>query len=200
MELAITLAAFATLIGLFYLAWSFSSANPKLNDPNARARKHFTEVADAVGGLVVVEDDHGVLSLRGVVDGITVEIDYQNSVTRGLEALLGMRCRLTEAEHAPNAALWIGEVEGLRRQFGRPRPSGDVNGLFEVYTRFEPSASDWWQDPDLHESLTVLRGGGLLLVDGQLTVVFSLLDAESVRTALSIPSLIRRGVQRVTLH
>lgn len=160
----------------------------------------FRAVADEVGGLAVVLTEEGGPRLRGDVGGVIVEIDRDNHVSQGLDRLLGLRCRIPDAAFAPNAALWIGDVEALRMQYGRPRPSGDRHGLFEVYTRVEPSASDWWQDRALHEALSGLPGAGVLLDEGQLTVVFERLDAESVRTALAIPALIQEGVRRVTLH
>ena len=64
----------------------------------------------------------------------------------------------------------------------------------------EPTASEWWQDKELYEVLATLPGAGVVLEDGQLTVVFVDLDADSIRTALGVPSLIRRGVRQVTLH
>jgi hypothetical protein len=114
--------------------------------------------------------------------------------------MLGLRCRITGGESVPSAALWIGDVDSLRTQFGRPRPSGDGAGLFDVYTRVEASASDWWADAALHEALTLLPGAGLVLDEGQLTIVFAKLDAESVRTAMRIPALVHQGAQRVTIH
>lgn len=195
------LAAVAALVGIVSLLWSsYGPGDRALPDPKAKAREVFEGIAQQVPGLTVVTDENGWPSLHGLVDGVAIEIDHANHIARGMEAMLGMRCNLVEAEHAPNAALWIGEVEALRRQFGRPRPSGDRHGIFEVYTRVEPSASDWWQEPELHEALVALPGGGLLLVEGKLTVVFSNLDAESVRAAMAIPGHIRRGVQRVTIH
>jgi len=201
MELLLALAVVGGLGSLLALWWWQHEAGKKpSNDPKSRAWALFTAIAEEVGGLSVVEGEHGWPSLRGVIDGAAFEIDHANHIARGMEATLGMRGRLPEAEHAPNAALWVGEIDALRHQFGRPRPSGDAHGLFEVYTRVEPSASDWWQEPELHEALVSLPGAGVLLVDGQLTVVFANLDPESVRQALTIPPLIRRGVQRVTLH
>lgn len=199
MEIAIFLTVVVALGALVAYGWSKTEITGPV-DPKTRAWELFREIAKTVGGLTVVEGDHGWPSMHGLVEGATVEIDHGNHIARGMEATLGMRCQIPEADHAPNAALWIGEVEALRRQFGRPRPSGDAHGLFEVYTRVEPSASDWWQEPELHEAMVSLPGAGVLLVDGQLTVVFSNLDAESVRVALTLPGLIRRGVQRVTIH
>ncbi len=202
MELAIAVAVLVAIGGLMALGYSQYEAQQKKTSGGPRARAHalFREVAEQVGGLTVETDDEGWPSLRGLVDGVPIAIDHQNHIARGMEAMLAMRCRLPDAEHAPNAALWIGEIEPLRQQFGRPRPSGDAHGLFELYTRVEPSLSDWWQEPELHEALVSLPGAGVLLVDGQLTVVFSDLQAESVRLAMTLPGLIRRGVRRVTLH
>ena len=129
-----------------------------------------------------------------------MEIDQANDIGAGLEAMLGLRCTLPEARLAPNAALWVGDVDSLRGQYGDPRPCGDPDDLFEVYTRVDPGASDWWQEPGLLSVLEGLPGGGILLFEGQLTVIFSDLDADSVRAAAGIPGLIRRGVARVTVH
>lgn len=199
MEIVIFVAVVVALGGLVAYGLTKSEVGGPV-DAKTRAWELFREIAESVGGLTVVEGDHGWPSMRGLVEGLPVEIDHGNHIARGMEASLGMRCPIPEAEHAPNAALWIGEIEALRRQFGRPRPAGDAHGLFEVYTRVEPSASDWWQEPELHEALVSLPGAGVLLVEGQLTVVFSNLDAESVQIALTLPGLIRRGVQRVTIH
>lgn len=160
----------------------------------------YETVADEVGGLMVTRNDDGWPRLEGLADGLPIEIDHTNNVALGLDGLLGMRCRLPEAESAPNAAVWVGRIDALHTQYGRPRPAGDGAGLFEIYTRVEPSASDWWQEPELYEVLSSLPGAGVLLYEGNLTVVFSDLDAESIRTAMTIPGLIRRGVDRVTIH
>ncbi|MGE0791702.1 MAG: hypothetical protein AB7S26_38865 [Sandaracinaceae bacterium] len=202
MEIAIIVLAAAAIAALIALAWASASGGKGEDgdDPKARAWSRFLALAEEVGGLAVVEDDLGWPTMRGLIDGVTVEVDLRNPVGIGARPQLGMRARLPEAEHVPSAALFMGEIEELRRQFGRPRPSGDPHGLFEVYTRVEPSASDWWQDPDLHEALTALPGGGAILVDGQLTVVFANLDADSIRQALTVPALIQKSVQRVTLH
>lgn len=184
-------------------AAAFSALEPRLAEEagvTERAWAEFGAVADQVGGLAVVQTDAGWPRLSGEVSGVRVDIDCDNHISRDLDGLLGLRCRIPDAAFAPNAALWIGDVEGLRTQFGRPRPSGDRHGLFEVYTRIEPSASDWWQDAALHDALCALPGAGVVLYEGQLTVLFERLDPESVRTALQIPALIQEGVRRVTLH
>ena len=160
----------------------------------------FQAVADEIGGLALVTTDDGHPRLSGLVDGLHVEIDYENYIAFGLEALLGMRCAVPEAALEPDVALWVGEVPALHTRFGRPRPLGDSDHIFDVYTRTEPSASDWWQEKDLHRELAALRGAGVLMSEGQLTVLFDHVDVDSVRTALAIPALIRRGVQRVTIH
>ena len=160
----------------------------------------YEQVAAEVGGLEVVRTEDGWPCLKGISDGVEFEIDHTNDIAFGIDGQLGLRCRLTEAHGAPDGAIWVGEVPALHTQYGRPRPMGDPDGLFEVYTRAEPSASDWWQEPELLETLRALPGGGVLLYEAQLTVVFRDLDAESVRAAMHVPTLIRRGVQRVTLH
>lgn len=160
----------------------------------------FEAVAAEVAGLEVVTTEAGWPRLRGIVDSIAIEIDCENTVSRGLDGMLGLRCRVPGADAVPSAALWIGDVDALRTQFGRPRPSGDSAGLFDVYTRVEPSASDWWQDPALHDALSALPGAGLVLDEGQLTVLFAKLDADSVRTAMRLPGLVSQGAQRVTIH
>ena len=157
-------------------------------------------IADEVGGLVVTPDDAGWPRLTGIVEGVTIEIDAHNYVAGSREPMLGMRCRIGGAEHAPNAAVWIGEIPALHTEFGRPRPLGDPDRLFEVYTRAEPTASDWWNEPGLQETLLSLPGAGVLLVDGSLTVFFSELHALCVRSAMEIPPLVQRGVCRVTIH
>lgn len=169
-------------------------------DEKTEAWAYCQGVADEVGGLTVVADDEGWPRLSGMAAGVPVEIDANNRVGAGREALLGLRCYLPAAFHAPDAAVWIGEVPALHTEFGRPRPLGDPDGLFEVHTRVEPSGSDWWTEPDLQDALLSLQGAGILLVEGKLTVVFAELDAHSVRTVLSIPEMIQRGVSRVTLH
>lgn len=196
----------AVIVGLVAIAvlaaFAFGVVKPRIqrDEVKQQAWLFYEQVADEVGGLVVASNDEGWPRLEGIVDGLSVEIDHTNNVARGFEGLLGMRCQLPEAEVAPNAAVWVGQIDALRTQYGRPRPAGDGAGLFEVYTRVEPSASDWWQEPELHETLASLPGAGVLLYEGNLTVVFSDLDAESVRTAMRVPGLIRRGVSRVTLH
>jgi hypothetical protein len=197
LTLVFALVTFAVLAAVAY-----GVVKPRLvrDELKQQAWLFYEQVADEVGGLVVTRNEEGWPRLEGLVDGLSVEIDHTNHVAPGLEGMLGMRCQLPEAEMAPNAAVWVGDVEALRDRYGRPRPAGDGAGLFEVYTRVEPSASDWWQEPELHEALAGLPGAGVLLDEGHLTVVFSDLDAESIRTALRVPALIRRGVRRVTLH
>lgn len=187
---------------LVLAALALTLLKPRLveEDVHERAWEEFRAIADEVGGLAVVRTDAGWPKLTGEVGGVVVEIDCDNHISRGLDGLLGLRCRVPDAVAAPNAALWIGDIDALRTQYGRPRPAGDGEGLFEVYTRVEPSASDWWQDPALHDALASLPGAGLVLYEGQLTVLFARLDAESVRTALQIPMLVEQGVRRVTLH
>lgn len=199
MDLAIVL-VFAALIALAALAVGVVKPRFERDDIRQQAWSIYQQVADEVGGLVVASNPDGWPRLEGIVDGLKIEIDHTNHIAPGFEGLLGMRCRLPEAEGAPNAAVWIGHVDALQAQFGRPRPAGDDVGLFEIYTRVEPSASDWWQEPELYDTLASLPGAGLLLYEGGLTVLFADLDAESIRTALQVPSLIRRGVRRVTLH
>ncbi len=193
-------AALAVLVTLGAVAFAYLPRRGDREDAQERAWEEFRAVAEEVGGLVAVRTDTGWPRLSGEAGGVLVEIDCENHVGRGLDALLGLRCRVPDARFAPNAALWIGDVDALRTQFGRPRPSGDANGLFDVYTRVEPSASDWWQEPTLHDALASLPGSGLVLDEGRLTVFFARLDAESVRVALRIPSLVQVGVHRVTLH
>lgn len=191
------LTAAAALVGF---AFKFAKPQGAGDEANREDWEDFAAVAAEVGGLRVVRTDRGAPRLTGLVDGVEVVIDRENHISRGLDGMLGLRCMLTDADDAPNAALWIGDIEALRTQYGRPRPAGDGHGLFEVYTRVEPSASDWWQEPRLHEALTQLEGAGLVLYEGQLTVLFARLDAESVRAAIHIPGLVRQGVHRVTLH
>ena len=160
----------------------------------------FEQVADEVGGLTVVRTEAGWPRMRGLIEGIEVEVDQHNDVAFGLDGMLGLRCTLPSTLGAPNAAIWVGNVATLHSQFGRPHAVGDADALFDVYTRAEPGASDWWQEPDLLETLRALPGAGVLLYEGQLTVVFSDLDAHSVQTAMLVPSLILRGVDAVTIH
>lgn len=198
MELAVVIA----LAVLLVLALVGMAVKPRVAEDGIKQHAWlvYQAVADEVGGLVVTTNEDGWPRMEGLADGLPMEIDHTNNVAMGLDGMLGMRCRLPEAEAAPNAAVWVGRIDALHTQYGRPRPAGDGTGLFEVYTRVEPSASDWWQEPELYEVLSSLPGAGVLLYEGNLTVVFSDLDAESVRTAMAIPGLIRRGVSRVTLH
>ena len=198
MELAVLIGLAAILL----LALAALAIKPRVsgNTVKEHAWLVYQSVADEVGGLMVTANEDGWPRLEGLVDGLPIEIDHTNQVAMGLDGMLGMRCRLPEAEMAPNAAVWIGRVDALHTQYGRPRSALDGTGLFEVYTRVDPSASDWWQEPELYEALSSLPGAGVLLDEGHLTVVFSDLDAESVRTAMTIPGLIRRGVSRVTIH
>lgn len=192
--------AIAAALGSIALAFHLFSTRTTGDDLADRAWREFRGVAEEVGGLVVVRTEDGWPRLAGEIGGVLIEIDCENHVSRGLDGLLGLRCRLPDAISAPNAALWIGDIDALRTQYGRPRPAGDGEGLFDVYTRVEPSASDWWQEGSLHEAMASLPGAGLVLYEGQLTVLFSRLDADSVRTAMRIPSLVQEGVRRVTLH
>lgn len=201
MDLGVVLVVLAVIA---IVAAVVSHVGPRLgsgtDDVRSFAWTLFEQVANEVGGLQVMETEAGWPRLKGIVDGIEIEIDQHNNVAYGLEGLLGLRCALPEAMRAPNAAIWIGEVATLHSQFGRPRAVGDADALFDVYTRADHSASDWWQEPELLEALRSLPGSGILLYEGQLTVVFSDLDAHSVQTAMSMPGLIRRGVDRVTIH
>lgn len=200
MPVVVWIALIAAAIVVAALALTFVKPRLVADDVNERAWAEFRAVADEVGGLSVTRTDAGWPRLCGEVGGVLVEIDFDNHISRGLDGLLGLRCRVPDAGIAPNAALWVGDIDALRTQYGRPRPAGDGEGLFEVYTRVEPSASDWWQDPALHDALTSLPGAGIVLYEGQLTVLFTRLDADSVRTALQIPALVQEGVRRVTLH
>ena len=199
MELGIVLGVVAVIALVGAIVFH---AGPRLGkgEPEDLAFLLYAQVAEQIGGLVVVRSETGWPRIEGRVDGADVEIDHANDIAPGLERMLALRCQLPEALMAPNGAIWIGEIPALHTQFGRPRPIGDPDGLFELYTRTEASASDWWQEPELFDALLSLPGSGVVLYEGQLTVVFSDLDAESVRTAMQIPSLIRRGVSRVTLH
>lgn len=190
----------AAAVGAVALGYSLFKPRLGEEDLKGRAWEEFRAVADEVGGLAVVRTEQGWPRLAGEIGGLVVEIDCDNHVSRGLDGLLGLRCRVPDATSAPNAVLWVGDIDALRTQYGRPRPAGDGDGLFEVYTRVEPSASDWWQEPALHDALASLPGAGLVLYEGQLTVLFARLDAESVRTALRVPSIVQEGVRRVTLH
>ncbi len=193
---AVALAALAAM-GLA-LTW----VKPRLVKDELRERmwSEFRTIADEIGSLAVVRTENGWPRLSGRIEDLVIDIDCENRVSYGLDGLLGLRCRIPDTEHAPSAALWIGDIDALRMQYGRPRPVGDGAGLFELYTRVEPSASDWWQEPALHDTLSALPGAGLLFHEGQLTVLFERLEADSVRTALRIPALVREGVRRVTLH
>jgi hypothetical protein len=200
MPFVLWVALVAASVALGALIYALTRPRDGLEDGTSRVLAELSALAEEVGGLAVVVTPEGWPSLRGDVGGLQVQIDFDNHVGRGLDGLLGLRCRIPEAAMAPNAVLWIGDIDALRVQYGRPRPAGDGDGLFEVYTRVAPSASDWWQDPLLHDALSSLPGAGLVLYEGQLTVLFDRLDAESVRTALRIPGLIQDGVGRVTLH
>lgn len=202
MEIGVVLVAVAVIAVVVALV---THVGPRLGsgsngDAHSFAWALFQQVADEVGGLQVQETEAGWPRLKGIVDGIEIEIDQHNNVAYGLDHMLGLRCSVPEAMRAPNAAIWIGEVATLHSQFGRPRAVGDADALFDVYTRADPSASDWWQEPELLEALRSLPGSGLMLYEGQLTVLFSDLDAHSVQTAMSMPGMIRRGVDRVTIH
>lgn len=200
MSLVLWVALLASAVALAALAYALSKPRLGLDDGKDRAFAELAALAQEVGGLSVVRTPEGWPRLTGIVGGLSVEIDFDNHVSRGLDGLLGLRCFVPEAIAAPNAVLWVGDIDALRVQYGRPRPAGDGDGLFEVYTRAEPSASDWWQDPMLHDALSSLPGAGLVLYEGQLTVLFDRLDADSVRTALRVPSLVQQGVNRVTIH
>jgi len=200
MELATALVIALAVLFVGALGFAVRQRRELGRDEKTEAWAYCQAIADEVGGLVVVSDEDGWPRLTGIVGGFNVEIDAHNRIGTLNEMHLGLRCHLPSAEHAPNAAVWIGESPSLHTEFGRPRPLGDPDGLFEVHTRAEPTASDWWSEPELREALLSLPGAGLLLVDGNLTVVFAELDAESVRTALAIPEVIVRGVRRVTLH
>ena len=203
-EMTLVLWIVVALAFALTVAAAVAARRPRLlaqgDDVQERVWAEFRAVAAEVGGLAVVPNEEGWPRLRGETAGVLVEIDCDNHVSRGLDGLLGLRCRIPDAMIAPNAALWVGDIDALRTQYGRPRPAGDGHGLFDVYTRSEPSASDWWQDGALHDALCSLPGAGVVLYEGQLTVLFERLDAESVRTALQIPALIQEGVRRVTLH
>jgi len=201
MEVTLVAAAIAlALVVGAALVMAVRSRREGGRDEKSEAWAWCRAVAEEVGGLVVVADDEGWPRLTGIAAGVPVEIDANNAIGALREAFLGLRCHLPSASDAPNAAVWVGEVPALHTEFGRPRPLGDPDGLFEVHTRAEPSGSDWWAEPGLQEALLSLPGAGVLLVDGQLTVVFAELDAHSVRVALSIPEMIQRGVSRVTIH
>lgn len=200
MELATALVIALAALFVGALGWAVRQRRALGRDEKTEAWAYCQQIADEVGGLVVVSDEDGWPRLTGIVGSFNVEIDAHNRIGTTSEMHLGLRCHLPSAAHAPNAAVWIGESPALHTEFGRPRPLGDPDGLFEVHTRAEPTASDWWAEPALREALLSLPGAGLLLVDGNLTVVFAELDAESVRTALAIPEVIVRGVRRVTLH
>ncbi len=200
MEVMIALVLAVLLFGGAALAMAVRSRRLGARDEKSEAWAFCRAVAEEVGGLVVAADEAGWPRLTGLAAGVPVEIDANNRIGTLPEVHLGLRCYLPAAAEAPNAAVWIGEVASLHTEFGRPRPLGDPDGLFEVHTRAEPTASDWWAEPDLQEALLSLPGAGVLLVDGQLTVTFAELDAHSVRVALSIPEMIQRGVSRVTLH
>jgi len=200
MELATALVIALSVLFLGALGLAVRQRRALGRDEKTEAWAYCQSIADEVGGLVVVSDEDGWPRLSGIVGSVNVEIDAHNRIGTANEMHLGLRCHLATAEQAPNAAVWIGESPALHTEFGRPRPLGDPDGLFEVHTRAEPTASDWWAEPDLREALLSLPGAGVLLVDGDLTVVFAELDAESVRTALTIPEVIVRGVRRVTLH
>jgi hypothetical protein len=200
MSVVLWVALVAASVAVGALIYALSKPRLGLDDGKSRVLAELSALAEEVGGLSVVVTPEGWPSLRGDVGGVLVEIDFDNHVGRGLDGLLGLRCHLPEAAIAPNAVLWVGDIDALRVQYGRPRPAGDGDGLFEVYTRAAPSASDWWQDPVLHDALASLPGAGLVLYEGQLTVLFDRLDADSVRTALRIPALVQEGVRRVTIH
>lgn len=94
MELLIALAVALAVVGIVALV--VQKTQPALSagdDPKARAWEMFQMVAEEVGGLTVVKTDDGWPRLRGLVDGLDVEIDYDNHLAKGLEAMLGMRCR-----------------------------------------------------------------------------------------------------------
>jgi len=200
MEITIGLLIALAVIVASGLVLAVRARRAGARDSTSDAWAYCQTIADEIPGLLVVPDEHGWPRLTGIIHGVSVEIDAQNQISATQLPFLGLRCYLDAALHAPNAAVWIGEVAALHTEFGRPRPLGDPDGLFEVHTRAEPTTSDWWMEPELQEALLSLTGAGLLLVDGALTVVFSELDVYSVRTALSIPALIQRGVRRVTLH
>ncbi|MBX3273395.1 MAG: hypothetical protein KF729_24240 [Sandaracinaceae bacterium] len=200
MEVMIAIAVALLLIGGGALVLAVRSRREGARDERSDAWLYVQSVAEEVGGLSVVADEDGWPRLCGLAAGVPVEIDGNNVVGTLREPRLGLRCYLPAAAEAPNAAVWLGAVPALHTEFGRPSPLGDPDGLFEVHTRAESSGSDWWSEPDLQEALLSLAGAGVLLVDGHLTVVFSELDAHSVRVALSIPETIERGVSRVTLH
>lgn len=200
MEAVSWVALLASCVALGALLYLLTRSRAGLGGGKDRALVELEALADEVGGLTVVLSSEGSPRLIGGVAGMVVEIDCENHVSPGLDGLLGLRCDVPDAFAAPNAVLWVGDLDALRTQFGRPRPAGDGDGLFEVYTRADPSASDWWHDPSLHDALASLPGAGLVLFEGQLTVLFDRLDAESLRTAMRIPALVREGVRRVTIH
>ncbi|MEZ4336134.1 MAG: hypothetical protein R3B82_05855 [Sandaracinaceae bacterium] len=200
MEVMIALGLALLLVGGAALVMAVRSRRLGARDDKSEAWAWCRSVAEEVGGLMVVADGEGWPRLTGLAAGVPIEIDANNQIGTLPEVHLGLRCYLPSATGAPNAAVWIGEVASLHTEFGRPRPLGDPDGLFEVHTRTEPTASDWWAEPDLQEALLSLPGAGILLVDGQLTIVFAELDAHSVRVVLSIPEMIQRGVSRVTIH
>lgn len=200
MEIGIVLSLVLVAAAVAAVIYAFVRPRVAADDAKTNAWLLYESIANEVGGLAVTRSEDGWPSLHGMVDGVEVEIDHDNHPAQGFEAMLGMRCKIPEASRAPNGALWIGGVPALHTQYGRPRAVGDADGLYEIHTRAEPSASDWWAEPELHAVLTELPGAGVILYEGQLTVIFSDFDAESVRTAMRVPSVIRQGVRRVTLH
>lgn len=200
MEIGIALAVVLAVAAIAAVFFGMIRPRVQADDAKTSAWLLYETIANEVGGLVVARSEDGWPSLHGVADGVEVEIDHDNHPAQGFEAMLGMRCNIPEASGAPNGALWIGGVPALHTQYGRPRAVGDADGLYEIHTRAEPSASDWWQEPELHAVLTELPGAGVILYEGQLTVLFSDFDGESIRTAMRVPGVIRQGVRRVTLH
>ncbi|MGF1468726.1 MAG: hypothetical protein ACFCGT_21580 [Sandaracinaceae bacterium] len=159
-------------------------------------------VADEVGGLEVVATAAGWPRLRGRVDGVEVEIDDDNHLGRGSSGLLGLRCRLPELEGTADVALWLGPAPAFFADLlGPPKSLGDRDlELYDLFTRAEGGGSDWWQDVVLLETLRTLPGGRVWKRDDQLLVLFDHLEADVVRSVLTVPGLLRHAASRPTLH
>lgn len=163
-----------------------------------RALDQANEVADALN-LDVTLDRDGAPALRTVVDGYEVIIDRHNQLSPGVgPTALGMRCVIAQASTFDNAAIVLGGRPELEADFGRAHPLHD--SFFEVHRRNEASTSSWWANPRVQLALTELGGASASLIDGHFTVLFDVLDVQSVEIVLTLPGLIANSGIRPTLH
>ncbi|MBK8169137.1 MAG: hypothetical protein IPK60_02185 [Sandaracinaceae bacterium] len=178
-------------VGLAVVVFAIAHAYGRRHD-DEREREIWQAMAQSQGMELRQEKSH--LSLHGTIGPLSFVVDRDTFLTYGLDAMLGLRATLPRPPqgqvvvwYAPDLAtpqtVWpsLVEADPGAEWFARK---------FRVYAS-EPAIADKLLSGEVRERLGSLAGGALIVSPDEVLVLFSHLDAPSIKGAAQVVAALR---------